>query len=93
MVEFICLLLFKIKHLQHDLCSAKQLNCVANVTVDFSQAQCLPPCEGLMVTSYEKNTMDKDLESLLPKRLVEYEAFKGDVQLPDKIKGHTEKKH
>ena len=44
--------------LQHPLCTASQLACVHNITVN--ESLCIPPCSGLMITSYDKSEVDDD---------------------------------
>ena len=47
------------------LCTSPQeLDCVNNVKVDTSS--CLKACSGLIVTSFAKSELKKDLESLFP---------------------------
>ena len=50
---------------QETLCSSPQeLECANNVKVDTSS--CLKPCSGLIVTSFAKSELKKDLETLFP---------------------------
>ena len=51
--------------LQEPICTASQeVECVNNVNVDTSS--CLKPCSGLIVTSFVKSKLEKDLETLFP---------------------------
>ena len=46
---------------QELLCMSENLKCVKNVKVDDST--CLPPCIGLIVTSFSKTEKNVDLDS------------------------------
>ena len=63
------------------------MDCVLSFKADFSKADCLPPCEGLMITSYEKNQLRHNLNEVLRERIKEYEVYKGEIDFPPKIRG------
>ena len=65
-VHFIIKMLYVFKMIfQETLCtSAQELDCVNNVKVDTSS--CPKPCSGLIVTSFAKSELKKDLQRLFP---------------------------
>ena len=63
------------------------MDCVLKFKIDFSKADCLPPCEGLMITSYEKNHLVLRLDGVIKERIKDYEAYKGEIKFPSKIRG------
>ena len=70
---------------QETLCSSPQeLDCVKNMKVDTSS--CLKPCSGLVVTSFAKSELKKDLGTLFP-ILGEYNLFKRVTTYPSKADG------
>ena len=70
---------------QETLCSSPQeLDCVKNMKVDTSS--CLKPCSGLVVTSFAKSELKKDLETLFPIS-GEYNIFKRVTTYPSKANG------
>ena len=70
------------------LCSTfKQLKCVHDTRIDTSN--CLKPCFGLLLTSFYKSELHKDVENLLPifddynkyKIISQYPGLNGKLQL------------
>ena len=56
------------------ICSEQKLECVNKIPVD--SLNCMKPCSGLIVTSFDKFEEYKNLEVLYPKILRQYNAFK-----------------
>ena len=70
---------------QETLCTSPQeLECVKNVEVDTSS--CLKPCSGLIVTSFYKSELKKDLETLFP-IFGEYNNYKKVTTYPSVVDG------
>ena len=45
------------------MCNSTQFKCVKDIDID--KHNCIPPCEGQIVTSFVKNVYDENLEKLL----------------------------
>ena len=70
---------------QNPLCSAVQLNCTKKIEVEFSK--CLPPCSGLVVSSFSKSESNKKLEDLVYNEIVSYEKYTKWSPFPGGLKG------
>ena len=66
------------------ICSALDLKCINNVTVNTSS--CLKPCSGLIVTSFSKSAQNTNLAdmSLI---LKDYDTFKKPTAFPSGLNG------
>ena len=60
-------------------------NCVKNININDSD--CLPACEGVLVTSYTKSNSHKRLEDVMGNIVEEYDFYKGKVEYPSGLKG------
>ena len=65
--------------------TAMELSCAHNITVDYTN--CPISCNGLMVTSYSKSDLDKDLESYIPITMNAYRQYKKWFQYNPAMKG------
>ena len=63
-----------IKTFKEPLCSALKLDCVDKISVDTSS--CMKPCSGLIVTSFSKSEISKNVELYYPKIWRQYNNFK-----------------
>ena len=70
---------------QENICTADQLSCIKNITVDYSQ--CYKRCDGMYITSYDKSEMDASLQLLVSKLSAEYNDYKKAYKFPTKYKG------
>ena len=48
---------------------------------------CLPPCSGLMLTSFDKNDQNMNLDNILSKELNAYKKFTKWHNFPSELKG------
>ena len=55
-------------------CTAEQLSCVQNITVDTSV--CLSSCSGLMVTGFSKLDVDRKMNDYIPDEIEAYKKYK-----------------
>ena len=62
-----------------------QLNCTKKIEVEFSK--CLPPCSGLVVSSFSKSESNKNLEDLVYNEIVSYEKYTKWSQFPGGLEG------
>ena len=65
--------------------TAMELSCAHNITVDYTN--CPISCNGLMVTSYSKSDLDKNLESYIPITMNAYRQYKKWFQYNPAMKG------
>ena len=72
---------------QVPLCSKKQKKCVDNILVDINNPKCLPPCSGLILTSFSKYKEDKNLPSLISDEVNEYNRHLKWSPIPSELKG------
>ena len=59
--------------LQEPTCTSSNFQCVQDTKGDTSK--CLPPCSGLILSSYTKTDKHKDLNSLIPSVLKDYSKY------------------
>ena len=55
--------------------------------VDISNPECLPPCSGLILTSFSKYKEDKNLPSLISDEVNEYDRYLKWSPLPPELNG------
>ena len=72
---------------QDPLCSSMQLNCAKNIKFEFEN--CLPPCSGLVVSSFSKTDANKNLDDLIYNEIISYEKFTRWTEFPEGLKGST----
>ena len=73
---------------QAPICTAGQLKCLKNITVDNSL--CLNNCKGMMITSFYKDyhTKDLNLNPFISELIQDYNNYKKDFQFPHGIRGN-----
>ena len=72
---------FVLQFIQDPVCvSLLQLQCTEESEVDISK--CLHPCSGLVVASFQKEDVIKDLESLFPLVIDAYNKYKIITHVP-----------
>ena len=69
------------------MCQESQNKCVENILVDINNPKCLPPCSGLILTSFAKYNEDKNLPSLISDEVNEYNRYLKWSPLPSELKG------
>ena len=72
---------------QDPLCSSVQLDCAKKIGFEF--ANCLPPCSGLVVSSFSKTETNKKLGDLIYNEIISYEKFTRWIEFPEGLKGST----
>ena len=70
---------------QDPLCSSVQLDCVKKIGFEF--ANCLPPCSGLVVSSFSKTETNKKLGDLIYNEIISYDKFTRWTEFPEGLKG------
>ena len=60
--------------------------CVSNITVDNTY-DCIPPCTGLVVTSFSKSENNKDVNSLFQIIINDYNKYKTITPYPAGFNG------
>ena len=71
---------------EEPLCKLDGLRCYTSITVNSSQ--CLPNCEGLLITSFmSKKRDDVKLDHFLSNIKEQYDQFKGLYKFPPALKG------
>ena len=64
------------------------MNCVNNETKYLSK--CLPPCSGVIITSFSKNKPIDDLESKIKETVSAYGLYTKRTTFPSELKGDNE---
>ena len=67
------------------LCFSQKLKCIENITVN--KDQCIPNCQGIVITSYEKNEEDRNIKDFLSTFSFEYDLYKRKMPFPIPVKG------
>ena len=62
-----------------------QLGCANDVKFEFSN--CLPPCSGLIVSSFSKTDTNKILDDLMYNEIISYDKFTRWSEFPEGLKG------
>ena len=62
-----------------------EADCVNNITVDSKN--CLPPCHGLILTSFTKSESKRNLNSEVVKNLIAYRIYTDWFEYPSALKG------
>ena len=62
-----------------------QQNCAKNV--EFKFANCLPPCSGLVVSSFSKTETNKKLDDLIYNEVISYNNYTKWSEFPEGLKG------
>ena len=70
--------------LQEPVCSFEN-DCSRTTKIDPSR--CLPPCSGLIITSFVKSEKQKDLDSLISQEIFAYDKYKKGFTYPSSLKG------
>ena len=70
-------------HLQ--TCTPKQNDCVQKMTP--RKSDCLPPCSGLILTSFFKAKWDKVVDEIIPEDVEAYRKFTNWYPFPTALKG------
>ena len=60
-------------------------DCIENIKIEDSQ--CLPACEGVLVTSFTRTVNSKNPEDVMGNLLEEYDHYKGEFEFPAGLKG------
>ena len=76
---------FRLCCLQEAVCSSTQYECVKNIMI--SNTDCLPPCSGLILTSFTSTKKDGKLETLFSKEVARYRKYTKWTQFPAGLKG------
>ena len=66
-------------------CTPKQNDCVQKVTT--RKSDCLPPCSGLILTSFFKAKWDKVVDEIIPEDLEAYRKFTNWYPFPTALRG------
>ena len=66
--------------------SGEQKTCVENLVSDPS-TECLPRCDGILVTSFMKTENFNEAEVVTPELLNQYNNYKQFIPFPEEIKG------
>ena len=64
---------------------SKIRDCLNGVKPDHSK--CEKTCEGILVTSYEKDESHQNVESVGRKLIQDYDSYKMDIDFPDTLEG------
>ena len=67
------------------LCTSDQLACIKKVNPDYSK--CAKSCNGILVTSYERDEFAESLDSLIPQLVEQYDKYKIKIDFPREIEG------
>ena len=62
-----------------------KLGCANDVKFEFSN--CLPPCSGLIVSSFSKTDTNKILDDLIYNEIISYDKFTRWTEFPEGLKG------
>ena len=82
------------KSFQDPLCSSEGIQCVEEIVVEnlkVDNSNCLPPCTGLILTSYSKSTVNNNWEDKILKLVYSYLEYTKWEYLPTELKGNTVK--
>ena len=61
--------------LKDPLCSSsKRIECLKEVKV-VTHDECVPPCSGLIVTSFAKSDQEKNVDEWFPNLMLQYNQF------------------
>ena len=71
--------------IQVNACTAKGLECVHNIKIDSNI--CLPPCTGLILTSFSKTESKRDFEGLISEEVAAYNQYMKWSEFPSGLKG------
>ena len=71
---------------QYPICTSAQFECVHKIKFNF---QCLPPCSGLIVTSFSTFDDHNDFENLIANEVSMYEEYTKWTQFPLALKGFS----
>ena len=64
------------------------MTCIENVSPQYHD--CLPTCEGLLITSYLKTENLNSMDFMDAKMMKQYNKYKeGIITYPDQLKGET----
>ena len=66
--------------------TSEQLRCVLNIQNISSIEECLPMCDGLLVTSFIKTDNKEEADVLAPGLFEEYNKYKQAIKFPSEIK-------
>ena len=67
------------------VCSTQEQNeCIESKNTSFHE--CLPKCEGVLVTSFIKSENNADAEVVAPKLMEQYNEYKKFVKFPGYLK-------
>ena len=67
------------------VCSNQEQNdCIKSISTSFHE--CLPKCEGVLVTSFFKSENTADAEVVAPKLMQQYNKYKKFVKFPGYLK-------
>ena len=72
------------------LCTSAQLDCVNKINVNDFNTKCLPPCSGLMLTSFSKSEPRSNIEHFIPKQVAAYKSYTKWNKFPSELKGWFE---
>ena len=68
------------------VCSKIQ-NSVCIASIIPNSTECLPNCDGVLVTSYFKTKNENDAEVVAPNLIEQYNKYKKLVKFPPKLEG------
>ena len=67
------------------VCSTQEQNeCIESISTSFHE--CLPKCEGVLVTSFFKSENTADAEVVAPKLMEQYNEYKKFMKFPGYLK-------
>ena len=85
-------ILWYVKSFQDPLCTSEGIQCVEEIVVEnlrVDNSNCLPPCTGLILTSYSKSTVNNNWEDKILKLVYSYLEYTKWEYLPTELKGNT----
>ena len=72
------------------VCSTQEQNeCIESISTSFQE--CLPKCEGVLVTSFFKSENNADAEVVAPKLMQQYNEYNKFVKFPAYLKSKYER--
>ena len=71
------------------MCKEDDERCVEGVKKVKFDSQCLPKCEGVLVTSFDKQDFPADYRNMIKKEIDQYRRYKGHTKMPPQIAGKS----
>ena len=71
--------------IQDQSCNSVELECVNKIRLE--PYKCLPPCSGLIITSFSRADPKQNFESLISGEVAAYYKYMKWFEFPSKLKG------